>query len=227
LLSQGIAAPLGGAMAENAIMFLAYGEAKRVLATPGQQHLSLPYTALAGGFAGTIVSFWMTPVELVKCRIQIENSPYKGVIDCIQRTYRAEGLRGFYRGHTGTLFREGPGNACYFAGYEVFCRALTPEGQSRSELSPWRLMLAGALGGVAYWTSFFPADVIKSRMQTEAADGGQRLGFAQTFRSIYSAQGVRGLYSGLGVTLVRAMPANACIFYCYETTVRLLGSQLK
>ena len=131
-------------------------------------------------------------------------------------------MRGFFRGHTGTLLREGPGNACYFAGYEMFCRALTPKGQDRSELAPWRRMTAGALGGIAYWTSFFPADVVKSRMQTDAA-GGQRAGFFATWRSIVAAQGVRGLYNGLGVTLVRAVPANACIFYCYEMTLRALS----
>ena len=40
--------------------------------------------------------------------------------------------------------------------YEIFCRALTPEGSTRADLSPWRLMLAGSLGGIAYWASFFP-----------------------------------------------------------------------
>jgi hypothetical protein len=115
LIFQGIAAPIYGAMAENAIMFLAYGEAKRMLTTPGQQ-LPLWGNALAGSFAGIVVAHWMTPVELVKCRMQVAGSPYSGVFDCIRQTWRAEGLGGFFRGHSGTLLREGPGNACYFAG---------------------------------------------------------------------------------------------------------------
>ena len=49
----------------------------------------------------------------------------------------------------------------YFHQYEIFCRALTPEGSSRADLSPWRLMLAGSLGGIAYWTSFFPGALKK------------------------------------------------------------------
>lgn len=48
-------------MAENAIMFLAYGEAKRILGQPNQQ-LPLPYTALAGFISGCTVAFWLTPV---------------------------------------------------------------------------------------------------------------------------------------------------------------------
>ena len=58
-------------------------------------------------------------------------------------------------------------------------------------------------------------------MQTESGTGA---GFLQTLRNIYSAQGLRGLYSGIGITLIRAVPANACIFYCYETTTRLIKS---
>ena len=52
-------------MAENAIIFLAYGEAKRALSAGSDQPLSLTNTALAGAFAGVVVSFWLTPV--VRC----------------------------------------------------------------------------------------------------------------------------------------------------------------
>jgi hypothetical protein len=41
-------------------------------------------------------------------------SAYTGVLDCARKTWQAEGMRGFFRGHLGTLVREGPGNACYF-----------------------------------------------------------------------------------------------------------------
>ena len=58
--------------------------------------------------------------ELVKCRVQVENSPYKGVMDCLRQTYRSDGLKGFYRGQTATLLREVPGGACYFAGVRAF-----------------------------------------------------------------------------------------------------------
>ena len=64
---QGIAAPLYGAMAENAIIFLAYGEAKRALSAGSDQPLSLTNTALAGAFAGLVVSFWLTPVVRRAC----------------------------------------------------------------------------------------------------------------------------------------------------------------
>ncbi len=229
-LYRGIAAPLCASMLANSITFLAYGEAQRFLRAQSayEAPLSIANTALAGGFAGVAVSFCTTPVEMVKRRLQMANSNFSGVLDCVRQTYRTDGMRGFYRGHSSSVLREAPGNACYFAVYEFACRALSHDDQPRAELSPARLMLAGSISGMAYWSAFFPADVVQSRMQTDAASAsGYRRGFASTMRHIYRAQGWRGLYSGFGITLLRAVPANACVFYCYESTVRLLGAQLK
>ena len=40
---------------------------------------------------------FMTPVEVVKQRLQIHNTPYKGAIDCIAATFKKEGFFAFYR----------------------------------------------------------------------------------------------------------------------------------
>jgi ornithine carrier protein len=39
---------------------------------------------------------------------------------------------------------------------------------------------------------------------------------------IWRAEGVRGFYRGLGVTVLRAIPANATIFAAFELASRLL-----
>ena len=43
------------------------------------------------------------------------------------------------------------------------------------------------------------------------------MGFWQTTRSIIAKPGgILNLYNGLGITMVRCIPANALIFYTYE-----------
>jgi ornithine carrier protein len=58
---QGLPAPIVGAMAENASLFLSYSELKDIIRwTNGQSSahdLSLPRLALAGAGAGAITSF--------------------------------------------------------------------------------------------------------------------------------------------------------------------------
>ena len=64
------------------------------------------------------------------------------------------------------------------------------------------------------WGSTFPFDVLKSRMH---GNGGTFLckGAIDCFVQNYKTSGLRGLYSGLGPTLLRAFPTNAVIFYVY------------
>ena len=66
-------------------------------------------------------------------------------------------------------------------------------------------------------------DTVKSQMQTFAA--GTRhaaLSPIAVARSILTAHGVRGFYAGLGVTLLRAVPSNSCLFLVYDAVHRLL-----
>lgn len=42
-------------------------------------------------------------VAVVKQRIQMYNSPYKSLVDCIARVYQAEGVSAFYRSYTTQL----------------------------------------------------------------------------------------------------------------------------
>jgi hypothetical protein len=45
-------------------------------------------------------------------------------------------------------------------------------------------MIAGGLGGVAYWGPVYPADVIKSRMQVDDLKNPQYRGMLDCFRKV-------------------------------------------
>lgn len=60
-------------------------------------------TFAAGILAGTFAAFLVTPMDVVKTRLQIihesKNSPsYNGIADCYKQIWRTEGPRAFYRG---------------------------------------------------------------------------------------------------------------------------------
>lgn len=91
-LYKGITSPLLGSMAENALLFWSYGLAKKAmgeeqLVAQGRE-LSLLQLSLAGAVAGATVPLVLTPVELIKCRLQVQSSAaaagfrnYKGPMD--------------------------------------------------------------------------------------------------------------------------------------------------
>lgn len=66
-------------------------------------------------FAGFVNSFVLSPIELVKCRLQIQKEEkakayYKGPIHCVKRIIKEEGPHGLYKGLLSTITRETP---CY------------------------------------------------------------------------------------------------------------------
>jgi solute carrier family 25 (mitochondrial carnitine/acylcarnitine transporter), member 20/29 len=226
---KGISAPLIGSMAENALLFTSYTAFKGVLGyKEGGPDLPWISLATAGAGAGGIVPLVLTPVELIKCRMQVQNArpgqfkAYNNTMDCIAKTIREEGVaKGLYRGNLSTMLREIPGNFCWYGVYEGFCMLNIPDGGTKADVGPLVHLGGGAMAGVAYWTAFYPADTVKSQIQTnpEFADTS----FMRTLRSIYANEGLRGLYRGWGITALRAAPAHALIFAVYEQTMKTLN----
>jgi mitochondrial ornithine carrier protein len=148
-----------------------------------------------------------------------------GPISVLISIIRTTGFRGLWLGHMGTLIREAGGSAAWFSTKEFVAsllRARRPgSSASKRDLVAWESALSGACAGAAFNISFFPADSVKSTMQTEEelrprGKGIPRPTFVGTFRAMYKAQGIRGLYAGMGVTAARSIPSSAIIFLIYD-----------
>ena len=79
------------------------------------------------------------------------------------RIFKADGIRGLSQGATITLMRNVPANAWYIFTYELIRRKMTPEDGGRT--SQFGVFLAGGVGGMSYWITTYPTDVIKSTLQ--------------------------------------------------------------
>jgi len=155
-------------MAENAVVFTAYKRFQRMLGVEENQWSGRLYYALAGMGAGFFSAAVLTPVELVKCNIQVQQmaqraggaatTNYKGPIDVVIKTVRKEGVQGLYRGHLACLARELPGNFAWFGVYEATLREFQERFGYKDRASvPLPLKsLAGSVGGLCYWAVPFP-----------------------------------------------------------------------
>lgn len=79
-------------------------------------------------------------------------------------------------------------------------------------------MIAGAAGGCALWTSIFPADVIKSRVQIQ----GLSASMFTVGLDICRKEGFLSLYNGLTPTICRTIPATAVLFLVYEYSKKFM-----
>ncbi|KIJ63164.1 hypothetical protein HYDPIDRAFT_113761 [Hydnomerulius pinastri MD-312] len=289
-LYRGLPVPIFGAMAETAGLFVTYSQLQSLIRwttpeTPLRQ-LTLPELGLAAAGAGFLTSFIMTPIELVKCKMQVQmlaaplkvpdfkttppsfvhatalnlthpsNQPnttliqprkLPGPLSIVSNIVRTYGLKGLWVGHVGTMIRETGGTAAWFASKEFIASLLlarrtqpqlslfntrnsfteTPRDQSTA-LLPWESALSGALAGGICMLSLYPADTVKSAIQTAeelrpkdtftpSAQVANKVGsFWGTARIMYKAQGWRGLYAGCGMTVARAIPCSGIVFVVYD-----------
>lgn len=254
-LYRGLPAPIVGAMAENASLFLTYNGLQSVIRhvqdVPASASLSLGQLMIAAAGAGSVASFLLTPIELVKCKMQVQMlatetrslllaaataatvparpsfRDLQGPFSIIRSIVRQHGLRGLWLGHTGTFIRETGGGAAWFGSNEVVSsflldRLAQKTNRPRAELSKrdltwYELAFAGACAGVAFNFTLFPADSVKSAVQTEEElRPGSKTSIGRMAVKMWNKEGIRGFYAGCGVTVARAIPSNAMIFLIYD-----------
>ncbi|CAJ0581654.1 unnamed protein product, partial [Mesorhabditis spiculigera] len=229
-LYAGTVPALAANIAENAVLFAAYGYCQKAIGSlfghPDPKAMSPLENAASGSFAACFAATVLCPTELVKCKLQAarELNPTKKFTpySVCRQILKREGPRGFFTGMTPTLAREVPGYFFFFGVYETCRYMLTPVGKTKDEIGLFRTAVSGSFGGMALWASIFPADVVKSRMQV-----GVRGGFKHVLKQILKEQGIRGLYTGLLPTLIRSALASGCLFVCYEETSRVLQALCK
>jgi len=168
---------------------------------------------LIGGIAGTLYGLFVSPIEHVKVRMQIQKSSkplYRNSIDCANTIVRKYGVKALFKGTWVTLAREFIGCGVYFMTY--FCLKDKYHVESNG-----LTMLIGGVSGVLEWNAIFALDNLKTKMQTDD--------FVKPIyrRGNYSKVVVlRDLCKGYLPGMIKAFPANAATFLAYELTGKYL-----
>lgn len=217
---RGIPMPLTASMLECASLFGCFSLGKQWILGDSQRALTIKEISLCGAFSGFLTAVVLTPCELIKIRLQLYPS-LNGVVDCVRHVYRHDGVTGFFRGLSPTLIREIPGNAVWFSTFYGARQFLAPEGDPTIA----QVALSGGLAGVTFALPYCPADRIKTCLQ----NGGSMSKWSPgaVIQQVYQTEGIRGFYRGLGVLLLKCVPANAVIFIVYENLRMMYQSRFE
>ena len=217
-LFKGLCPQMVGYCAHSAIRFGVFGNASAGDAEPGRTVSAADRgigAAISGAKAGVALSPVISVLELLKCRQQISRQvPQPSLRSVLSQLLRTEGLRGLCCGYSACLPRNICGNGSMFGIFELLKSFVddrwAPTGLGRGVACICCSIVAGA----SSWLIVFPLDVVKTNVVT-VVDPGKRLSALQVAHRLWSARGVRGLYRGLGPTLLRSIPVNAVYLPTY------------
>lgn len=218
-LYRGISAMGLGAGPAHAVYFSVYEVCKKSLVSRNPNHCSLAHGA--AGVAATVASdAVLTPMDVVKQRLQLIGSPYKGVGDCVRRVAKEEGIGGFYKSYWTTVVMNAPFTAVHFAAYEAAKRALVGAEEEEEEGLAVHAT-AGAVAGALAAALTTPLDVVKTQLQCQGVCGCDRFSsssIGHVTKAIVKKEGYRGLMRGWVPRMLFHAPAAAICWSTYEAS---------
>ena len=168
----------------------------------------------------------VTPLDLVKCRRQVDSKMYTGNFQAWGKIGRAEGFRGIYTGWSPTFFGYSAQGAFKYGGYEFFKKfyadIVGPETAAKNKTALY--LVASASAEFIADIALCPFEAVKVRMQTTIPP--TFTGTLNGISSITAKEGVAGLYKGLYPLWGRQIPYTMMKFASFETIVEMIYARL-
>ncbi|XP_055680822.1 probable mitochondrial glutathione transporter SLC25A40 isoform X2 [Lutzomyia longipalpis] len=175
----------------------------------------------AGSLGRTIAATIVSPLELVRTKMQSQKLSYWEVGQALKSMVNTQGILGLWTGLRPTLFRDVPFSGIYWTSYESIKALCNVTGSPSFQFS----FIGGAVSGSIAAIITTPFDVVKTHKQIEL---GEKLIYTDTpkkpknesvfpaLESIYRLHGIRGLFAGIIPRLVKVAPACAIMLSSFE-----------
>lgn len=163
----------------------------------------------------------VTPLDVVKCNMQIDPKKYKSIGTGFSLTAKEAGLGGLVKGWVPTLFGYSAQGAGKFGLYEYFkhyyAELAGPENAKRYQTV---LFLAGSASAEFFADiALCPFEAVKVKVQTSP---GFAKGLSDGMPKFIQQEGVAGLWKGITPLWGRQIPYTMMKFACFENTVQAL-----
>jgi len=242
---KGLGPQVLGFVPSWAIYFTVYDHLKPLIAKATDDKLSSSFVHMLSAVgAGAITNLGTTPFFTVKTRLQTQQTIflkqqhmtdtkkaegnkrviYTGTWDAFKKIIQNEGPRVLWSGlmpsmigliHVGIQFP-------LYEKFKSIAQSRKPT--KETPLSLPELFLCAAGSKLFASAAAYPHEVIRSRLQGQGGLGVEKKyrGVVDVVKITIKEEGVRGLYSGLGVTLLRTIPAAVITLSAYEETKQII-----
>lgn len=175
------------------------------------------------------------PLRVLKTRLMLQQrneSWAKDTLEAVRKIYKVDGIRGFWAGLGPGLVLSSNGGLQLYT-YETLKELLGTDAN-------WKTVFSGCVSKVCSTSILFPMLAVMIKLQQEqysnlilkTADQsdvpkGEKLfkGAVHCLRETLQNDGLKGLYRGLPIHLVRVIPASGLFFLVYEKVKLVLGTE--
>jgi hypothetical protein len=175
-------------------------------------HIISPRLLISSALAGSLARIPTHPLDTLKARLMsTTTTSHVTLVNVIKKTWRHEGIKGFYRGFMFSTVASLPASCLYFSSQELSRQYVFNSG-----------LLSGFFAETVACLLYVPIDVVKERLQVQTIDeqtkqyGAKYSSGTKAIQNILKTEGISGLYKGYFSTLASFGPFSALYFYFYE-----------
>mmetsp|Transcript_15029 Transcript_15029/g.27054 ORF Transcript_15029/g.27054 Transcript_15029/m.27054 type:complete len:338 (-) Transcript_15029:68-1081(-) len=173
-------------------------------------------TFAASTVSGMIARIPMHPIDTLKAKLQVQvEGNYKSIVSVALQTWRSGGVGAFYAGFPTAFFGSAPASCMYWTSYEASKKVLF-QTKVMTENPSICHFLSGFIAEAVSCVLWVPIDVVKERLQVQSDLNTKYTGNLNAVRTIYTKEGLGGVYKGYGATLLSFGPFSALFLMLNE-----------
>ncbi|XP_045823332.1 calcium-dependent mitochondrial ATP-magnesium/phosphate carrier protein 3-like isoform X2 [Trifolium pratense] len=171
---------------------------------------------IAGGIAGAASRTATAPLDRLKVVLQIQTGK-ASIMPAVMKIWQRDGLLGFFRGNGLNVVKVAPESAIKFYAYEMLKNVIGDSQGNKTDIGTAGRLFAGGMAGAIAQIAIYPLDLIKTRLQTCASEGGKGPKLGTLTKDIWVQEGPRAFYRGLVPSLLGMIPYAGIDLTAYDT----------
>merc|ERR1712083_733197 len=189
---------------------------------------------MLSGVAAGVSKTAAAPIERVKLLVQNQDEmikqgrldkPYSGIVDCVSRTAKTEGILPFWRGNLANVLRYFPTQALNFAFKDTIKSIFKTPKDAPQYMKFGTNILSGGFAGSLSLMFVYSLDYARTRLANDAkGKGGERQfnGLIDVYRKTLKSDGIQGLYRGFTISCVGIFIYRGMYFGLYDSLKPIL-----
>ncbi|KYQ93754.1 mitochondrial substrate carrier family protein [Tieghemostelium lacteum] len=201
---------------------------------------------LSGSIAGMISRSATAGFERLTIIQQVQGMvsggpKYVGCVKALRDMVEKEGFLSLFKGNGANIIKVSPNSGIRFLTYE-FCKKYFDDtnhskdlliGGATAKLTLPQTMISGGMAGLTSTFLTYPLDVVRIRLSLQGFNPQNEYGkirykgVSHGFSQIFKDEGLRGLYKGLGTSVLSVAPWVSISFASYEGLKQLVNKTTK